>query len=638
MQYVTPNRRAGTPFWAIVAAAALAAGAVVTIGAAQEPSALSDAQPQPRPATGTPRSAMDKTGPIAAAASPSNQKSGLPFDEEIPPGGVDNLMFSDAAIRYCIAQIIRVDAVRSLVDRYERPQVEYFNGLVADYNNRCAHYRYMEGARENALALVEPNRAKIEKDAREAYRKRFAGTEKEAASKASPSVGAPLPAQSQQAARSPAAASSTPLPAAPPGTTAPRAEVKQQPPSTGAPPPSTPSAQAASPPATKLQPELKQQPQLATSPSPSMLSAQVPSSAAPKPQPEVKQQPSSTIAPPPSPAAVGSPATTTSQPTAKQPSQPSSPAATPAQAIAPATTTTQSEIKPQTEGAKAAETGPRSPQAERATPPKLESNPQSPSPAPAAAAPMRQPLASTVPNAQPDAKQQAQSAAASTPTAPVSPNTSSAAPAAHPDAKQQVQSAGAPVTLPPSQGEHSTAALPEAKQQPRPPASALAGPTPAQGQQSVAVAPQSTAKQPAQAPTQPAQAAAAATESLPATPPPPASKPPALVKTPGNTGSGTAVERFASEVQRVASQVLDQRDYPKDARGKDWQGTTQIEVRYAAAGYIQSIVVGETSGYPPLDDTALQIARNMRLPTAPEELRSRDFAVRFPIVFRLHNP
>ncbi len=83
---------------------------------------------------------------------------------------------------------------------------------------------------------------------------------------------------------------------------------------------------------------------------------------------------------------------------------------------------------------------------------------------------------------------------------------------------------------------------------------------------------------------------------------------------------------------------MDQRDYPKDARGKDWQGTTQIEVRYAAAGYIQSIVVGESSGYPPLDETALQIARNIRLPNAPEELRSREFAVRFPIVFRLHNP
>ena len=152
------------------------------------------------------------------------------------------------------------------------------------------------------------------------------------------------------------------------------------------------------------------------------------------------------------------------------------------------------------------------------------------------------------------------------------------------------------------------------------------------------MAPQSTAKQQPQASPQPARAATATSESPAATPPLPASKPPAVAKTQGNSGQGTAVERFASEVQRVASQVLDQRDYPKDAKGKDWQGTTQIEVRYAAAGYIQSIVVGESSGYPPLDDTALQIARNMRLPTAPEDLRSRDFAVRFPIVFRLHNP
>jgi len=168
MQYVTANRRAGAPFWAIVAAAALAAGAVLTAGAAQEPATPTpNPQRQPRPAT-VPTGPMGKTGPIAGAASPSNQKSGLPFDEEIPPGGVDNLMFSDAAIRYCLAQIIRIDAVRTLVDRYERPQVEYFNGLVADYNNRCAHYRYMEGARENAQAMVEPNRAKIHSDARDA--------------------------------------------------------------------------------------------------------------------------------------------------------------------------------------------------------------------------------------------------------------------------------------------------------------------------------------------------------------------------------------------------------------------------------------------------------------------------------------
>ena len=95
------------------------------------------------------------------------------------------------------------------------------------------------------------------------------------------------------------------------------------------------------------------------------------------------------------------------------------------------------------------------------------------------------------------------------------------------------------------------------------------------------------------------------------------------------------MERFAHDVQQIGSQTLGERDYPTEARDKKWEGTTVIEVRYAEGGYIRSIVVGESSGYPILDDTAVQIARNIRLPNAPEELRAHDFAVRFSIVFRL---
>jgi TonB family protein len=115
-------------------------------------------------------------------------------------------------------------------------------------------------------------------------------------------------------------------------------------------------------------------------------------------------------------------------------------------------------------------------------------------------------------------------------------------------------------------------------------------------------------------------------------------KPPSLANARTETDAGAAVERFAHEVQQVGSQVLDLGDYPSEARNKKWEGTTLIEVRYAEGGYIRSIVVGESSGYPVLDETAVQIARNIRLPNAPEDLRSRDFAVRFPIVFRLHKP
>ena len=58
------------------------------------------------------------------------------------------------------------------------------------------------------------------------------------------------------------------------------------------------------------------------------------------------------------------------------------------------------------------------------------------------------------------------------------------------------------------------------------------------------------------------------------------------------------------------------------------------EVRYAAGGFIQSIVIAESSGSPALDEQALAVARMSRLPKAPEELSGQAFAVRFPIVFR----
>jgi len=203
-----------------------------------------------------------------------------------------------------------------------------------------------------------------------------------------------------------------------------------------------------------------------------------------------------------------------------------------------------------------------------------------------------------------------------------------------PDAKQLPQSADLPSTTPVARGEPpSTVALaqPETKQQP----SVVSQPesrAAQTGQTATPAQPSKPKQQPPASPTAPVGKGAALTQ------PSSAASNPAAEKTKRDSSQPTAVERFAAEVQRVASQVLDQRDYPKDAIGKDWQGTTQIEVRYAAAGYIQSIVIGESSGYPPLDETALQIARNIRLPNAPEELRSRDFAVRFPIVFRLQNP
>ena len=89
--------------------------------------------------------------------------------------------------------------------------------------------------------------------------------------------------------------------------------------------------------------------------------------------------------------------------------------------------------------------------------------------------------------------------------------------------------------------------------------------------------------------------------------------------------------RLTKEIERVGSQVLAQ---PPGASDKGTDLTTQVEVRYASGGWVRSIVVGESSGSPTLDEQALAIARSTRFPDVPEELRSREFSVRFPIVFR----
>jgi len=112
--------------------------------------------------------------------------------------------------------------------------------------------------------------------------------------------------------------------------------------------------------------------------------------------------------------------------------------------------------------------------------------------------------------------------------------------------------------------------------------------------------------------------------------PPASSKPVTPSKTKADADAEAALDRFSREIRRAGSQVIADSSVPAAAD----KGTTQIDVLYATGGYIKSINVGESSGYPALDERALDIARNTRFPNVPQELQSRDFVLRFPIVFR----
>jgi len=105
----------------------------------------------------------------------------------------------------------------------------------------------------------------------------------------------------------------------------------------------------------------------------------------------------------------------------------------------------------------------------------------------------------------------------------------------------------------------------------------------------------------------------------------------AAAKPETSTSAEAALARLTKEIERAGSQVLPQ---PAGASESNADLTTQVEVRYAEGGWVRSIVVGESSGSPALDEQALALARATRFPDVPEELRSREFSVRFPVVFR----
>jgi TonB family protein len=455
---------------------------------------------------------------VGSLDTPAGQRD--PFapsdDEERPPVGKDN-MFSEPQIRYCLAQLTRINAVRPLLDRYQSEHVKYFNAQVADLNSRCSSYRYVGPALGNARVWLATSRPRIEQDARAAYTECFAGEQVIVRGLDQGKPAAPAPP-----------AAGTPAQVPPSAVTAQDARK----------PAPTPKAEAPAPPAPI-------EPSTAAAPAPVPASAATVEDAKPTTKAEVPAAPES-------PRVQEGRVSTVQRPAREE--RPAAPVHEPAPSAAPQ--------------AAAAEPA-------AATPPV-----ETPAAHPAAAA-----------EPTPVETRPAQPAASAKPPAVASPDTVQPPPAA--------SAAGA---APPA----ATAA-----------ASDQATPASAAAQESSPAA-ASAAQPPA------VQTAALPPATVPAPAPPQGRAEPA-------TGIDAALERLTQDIQRDSSQVLDQ---PPGASDKGADLTTQIELRYAAGGYIKSIVVGESSGSAMLDRQALELARALRYPEVPEALRSREFSVRFPIVFR----
>lgn len=108
------------------------------------------------------QSATPSYSPPAQTQAPSRPQ------EAMPPVGQD-LVFSTAQIRYCMAEDIRMEGAKTSLNNYIDSDVDRFNAMVADYNSRCGSYRYRSGALESARRDIEPYRSQLQSEGRSRF-------------------------------------------------------------------------------------------------------------------------------------------------------------------------------------------------------------------------------------------------------------------------------------------------------------------------------------------------------------------------------------------------------------------------------------------------------------------------------------
>lgn len=107
--------------------------------------------------------------PSSPAPTPQRLQVQSRPEETKPPVG-QSLVFSTAQIRYCLAEDIRIEGAKSVLNNYSNSEVDRFNAMVDDYNSRCGSFRYRSGALESARRDIEPYRSQLQADGRSRLR------------------------------------------------------------------------------------------------------------------------------------------------------------------------------------------------------------------------------------------------------------------------------------------------------------------------------------------------------------------------------------------------------------------------------------------------------------------------------------
>ena len=107
------------------------------------------------------------TVPFPPAAPPAPTPSPAPVGRyEVKPPVGQELVLDTNQIRYCLAEGMRLDTIRPLVNTQVADEVDRFNARAEDFNSRCSHYKYERGTFERVQEEIEAQRERIESLAR----------------------------------------------------------------------------------------------------------------------------------------------------------------------------------------------------------------------------------------------------------------------------------------------------------------------------------------------------------------------------------------------------------------------------------------------------------------------------------------
>jgi len=115
--------------------------------------------------------------------------------------------------------------------------------------------------------------------------------------------------------------------------------------------------------------------------------------------------------------------------------------------------------------------------------------------------------------------------------------------------------------------------------------------------------------------------------------PPPRAPAPASVAAAPSAPDPALLKAYGS----VLAQAIGQRkSYPRLARMRNWQGTTELKLQIGADAKLKGITVAHSSGFDLLDEQAVtMVKQTLPFPELPEALRGREFAIAVPVVFKL---